>query len=177
MANTADAPNALHSLARDHMKRSTALAAVAACVVFVLAGCTIRLISEYDETTDAAVTQLQTDVAEHLAVLKGFTDPETGKPSHPKCEFKNFGDTYAQLAAKAHVLVVRNESRPKNGLTTDQLKLLEQSIGEHLVGFHRDADGECLTAGAIDTAGEALDQNFRAILKLELAKKQYREGK
>jgi hypothetical protein len=142
--------------------------------LLTVAGCTTRLISEYDEATDQAVTQLQAHVASHLATLNQLVDPETAKPKHPDCEFDRFTSTYAQLSADVHVLVVRNEARQKNALTTAQLKVLEDSISSALVTLHRDSDDKCMDAGTIVVAGQMLDQNFGAILKLELAKKLYR---
>jgi hypothetical protein len=72
------------------------------------------------------------------------------------------------------VLKVRNEVRDKNALTIAQLGLLEQNLAELLPAAHRDGDGGCMTRGAILVAQETMDQTFRAILKLELGKKQMR---
>ena len=149
-------------------------AVVWCCASLTVGGCAIRLVSEYDEATDRGVTQLQSDVAAQLTQLKDLIDPQTRKPKHPDCEFDKFSGAYSRLAASAHVLVVRNEARQKNTLTTEQLKLLESSIGEELVTVHRESDDKCMNAGAIQVVSDALDQNFRAILKLELAKKLYR---
>lgn len=142
----------------------------------LLGGCAIQLVSEYDEGTDEGVSELQADVTAHFAKLDRLSAGPTGQPVSPACKFENFADAYAQFAARAHVLKIRNEVRVKNELTTTQLGLLEQNLGEGLVATHRDAGGGCMTHGAILAAREIMDQMFRAILKLELSKKQFRGG-
>lgn len=162
-------------LSRDFRQgRSVRQIAFAFAIYMLLAGCTF--LSEYDPETDQGVSALQSEVASHLAKLELLADGPDGRPVSPACRFENFKDTYADLAAKAHVLAVRNEARDKNELTTQQLALLSNSISNGLVTVHRDADGQCLSMGAIVAARQTLDQNFRAILKLELAKKQSRGG-
>jgi hypothetical protein len=153
------------------------LLSILLCTAALLSGgCAIQLVSEYDPETDQGVSELQADVTAHFAKLDRLSMGPNGQPSSPACKFDNFGDTYAQFAARAHVLKIRNEVRVKNELTTAQLGLLEQNLGEGLVATHRDADGGCMTHGAILAAREIMDQMFRAILKLELAKKQFRGG-
>lgn len=157
------------------MTRTFPLGAVLFVAVW-LAGCQVTLVSEYDADTDQAVTALQSGVAKHLATLEQLATATAGAPKHPDCEFARYADAYAGFAAQAHVLVVRNEARPKNDLTVQQLRLLSDSLTNALPVLHQTADGGCMTAGAVVAARETLDQNFRAILKLELAKKSYRGG-
>ena len=143
-------------------------------IVLAASGCTVRLMSEYDAETDQAITALQSDVALHLARLVALSKGPDDKAQHPACEFANFTDLYRQFAARAHVIDVRNSARRKNNLTTQQIEGLYESLATELPTLHREATGSCLTAGAITAAEASLDQHFRAILKLELAKKTYR---
>jgi hypothetical protein len=113
-------------------------------------------------------------MASHLAKLEQLANGPGGKPTVPACQFDNFSDAYAQFSARAHVLTVRNEARSKNEPTTEQLRSLEESIGQLLVAVHRAGNDQCMSSGAIAASTSALDQHFRAILKLELAKKIYR---
>src|SRR5687768_12926345 len=138
-------------------------------VCAALSGC-VQLVSSYDPETDAGVSELHAQVTELLANLSLLATGPNGKPVTPDCKFENFSHDYSQLAAKAHVLKVRNEVREKNELTVAQLGLLEQNLGELLPAAHREADGGCMSVGAVTVARETLDQMFRAILKLELAK-------
>lgn len=142
----------------------------------LLAACQVRFISEYDEATDLGVSALQGEVTAQLATLDQLASGPDGRPVTPACKFENFKDAYAQFAAQAHVLLVRNQIREKNQPTTDQLKLLEQNLAEGLPTVHREADGGCMSRGAVTVARETLDQTFRSILKLEIAKKQFRGG-
>lgn len=149
---------------------------VAGAAAMLLAGCAVSLVSDYDPETDQGVSALQYEVTEHLTTLDLLAAGPNGRPVTPDCKYENFAAVYAQFAARAHVLKVRSEVRPKNELTTTQLGLLEQNLGEGLATTHREADGGCLSHGAIVVARETMDQMFRAILKLELAKKQFRGG-
>jgi hypothetical protein len=154
-----------------------AIRSILLCTAVLLSGgCAIQLVSEYDAGTDEGVSELQADVTAHLARLDRLSMGPNGQPVTPACRFENSADAYAQFAARAHVLKIRNEVRAKNELTTTQLGLLEKNLGESLVATHRDADGGCMTHGTILAAREIMDQMFRAILKLELAKKQFRGG-
>jgi hypothetical protein len=157
-------------------RQAPRVAFAALALTTILCGCTIRLISEYDPETDRGVSALQSEVTAQLATLEQLGAGPGGQPVSPDCKFENFKETYAQLAAQAHVLKVRNEVRDKNELTTTQLGLLEKNLGEQLVSLHRDADGQCMTRGTVLAARETLDQLFRAILKLEIAKQKFRGG-
>lgn len=149
---------------------------ICTAVCGVLPGCAVQMVSSYDPETDHGVSQLHAEVTELLANLDLLAAGPNGRPISPDCKFENFRHDYSQLAAKAHVLKIRNEIREKNELTTTQLGLLEQNLGELLPTTHREADGGCMTRGAVLVARESMDQMFRAILKLELAKKQFRGG-
>lgn len=142
----------------------------------LLAGCQVRFVSEYDADTDEAVSALHAEVTAHFASLEQLAAGPNGQPVSPACKYENFRETYAQLAAQAHVLTVRNEVRDKNELTVAQLGLLEQNL-ELLPATHRDGEGGCMTKGAITVARATMDQIFRAILKLELGKKYFRGGR
>ena len=141
----------------------------------LLGGCAVQLISDYDPETDQGISALQSEVTAQLAILEQL-GAAPGGPKSPECKFENFKDSYAQFAAQAHVLKVRNEARFKNELTTTQIELLEKNLGEQLVALHRDAEGQCMTSGTVIAARATLDQLFRAILKLEIAKQKVRQG-
>jgi hypothetical protein len=146
-------------------------------LVMLLSGCQVLLVSHYDAETDKGVTELQREVATHLAKLKAYStnsNGELGAPKSPDCKFENFAGSYVMFGAQAHSLVVRNEARAKNALTTAQLKELEGSLLMDLATFHREAEEQCLKSAAVDAVSKILDQHFGAVLKLELAKKIYR---
>ena len=157
------------------LRAATATTLAAFALTTLLSGCAVQLISEYDAETDQGVSSLQSEVTAQLAILEQL-GAAPGGPKSPECKFENFKDSYTQFAAQAHVLLVRNQVRDKNQQTITQLELLEKNLGEGLVTTHRDADGQCMTRGTVIVARETLDQLFRAILKLEIAKKQVRGG-
>jgi pyruvate/2-oxoacid:ferredoxin oxidoreductase beta subunit len=159
---------------RTKIVRRAMQTALGFALVALLSACTIRLISEYDAETDKGVTQLQSAVATHLATLAQLSKGLDGAPVKPACQYENFGNTYAQLAAQARVLVVRNEVRIKNEQTTQQLKSLTETLEKELPELHRSVPDRCMTQGTVEAARTIVEQHFRAILKLELAKKIYR---
>jgi hypothetical protein len=123
-------------------------------------GCTVKLVADYDETTDKAVTALQMNVEAFLVNLeRNFGTPEAAYEHHT--EF--YDQTKVQLSA----IRTRAAARPKNEETVQQLDLLASSLASledlHELGFEDVAEFEPLR--------NAFQTSFTAILALELAKK------
>ena len=124
----------------------------------LLLGCTVRWISTYDETTDKDVTALQHKVAALLTSL------DTPNP----VPYEKAAAQYAGIYNDLRALIIRNEARDKNELTTQQLRLLDSNI-QTLEKLHMAPD---FKRELVPPARASIDQIFRAILKLELAKKE-----
>jgi hypothetical protein len=164
--------------------RAVVLAAAAA----LLAGCPAYFVSEYDATTDRGVTALQGSIERHLGQLETLAREPPGLESLVEaCKPDRFDDAYREMLSDLRSLIVRNEAREKNDLTVQQLKGLQESLAT-LQQLQREryepTDPErvitkpgdrCMGSGQIEATRQILEQHFRAILKLELAKRDFRK--
>ena len=133
-------------------------------VLVVAAGCAVRLISEYDDTTDREVMQLQRSVDSFLRGL-------ARKPRPPGCTYAARSGFYDTTASGISSLTIRNRARDKNDLTVQQLVLLDSSLSI-LERLHRiRGDSTCMAPEAIEPIRANFNTSFAAILRLELAKK------
>lgn len=139
---------------------------IACFVIIMLSGCAeIRLISEYDAYTDQNVTKIQRTLETLFTTLER-------SPTYPDCSHAEQEEDYAEIAVELNLLIARNELRPKNRITQDQLNLLKESLGE-LEKLHKESDesGKCMSTEEIQLLRSAFASSFGAILRLELAKK------
>ncbi|HVA58101.1 MAG TPA: hypothetical protein VNF92_09445 [Gemmatimonadaceae bacterium] len=135
----------------------------------IAAGCTtVRLVSDYDETTDRDVSALQKLVDDSLTAL--------ARQSAPACLFAAHRQFYTAVHSALNALAMRNRARGAgNAATTDQIAVLDTVEFAALEHLHRLA-GARTPAVCMDSVGlaldrQAIDQSFEAILRLELAKK------
>ncbi|MGH9436345.1 MAG: hypothetical protein ACRD22_00260 [Terriglobia bacterium] len=135
-----------------------ALLILALTMTVGVAACTVRLISSYDPVTDQEVTALQKQVDQLLVKLDHDPTPA----------YSTVANSYESIWVDFKVLYVRNEARPKNQITTQQL---DQLRGE-LQDLETANKKEVLNQAMLKPAGESIQQTFRAILQLELAKKE-----
>ena len=122
--------------------------------------CTVKLIADYDEFTDKAVTELQRKVNGFLVGLeRTIGTPDAAYEKHTKF--------YDAVKVDIDAIRVRAEARLKNEITVKQLRLVQESMDQleelHELGFSKIEQVELVRKG--------LDAHFTAILKLELAKK------
>jgi hypothetical protein len=156
--------------------------------VLLLAGCEIILVSAYDATTDRGVTEIQRALEQHLTKLEALAAEPPGLESLvEECDPAKFAGTYQALQTDVRALILRNEARERNTLTVDQLKLLRSNIGSlQALQQERYAPTDparriekpgdrCLSAAPIEASRRILEQNLLAILKLELAKRDFRK--
>lgn len=129
-------------------------------LILSAAGCTIKLISDYDETTDKAVTQLQRKVDSFLVDMQR-------KAGTPGAEYDKNAQFYDQARVDVDAIRVRAQAMPKNDITVQQINLVQDSLDKleklHKLGFSSPEE--------IAPLRSAFDISFTAILKLELAKK------
>ena len=129
-------------------------------LAFAISGCSIKLISSYDETTDQAVTALQKKTEAHLVALESVENL-------PECEYKRHKQFYDEAKVDVSAIAVRAAAVPKNEITTKQADLLSNSL-DNLERLHKIS---CLTKDQIDPLRTQFNSSFTAILKLELAKR------
>lgn len=131
--------------------------------VLMLSACTLRLISEYDDRTDIAVSELQTKVDGFLVGLEKT-------PTAPGCTYDRNKQFYVDVTVDIGSLRMRNEGRPKNDITVKQLELLADSL-KTLEELHSGKKDKCMLENELEPIRSGLNTSFAAILKLELAKK------
>ena len=136
------------------------IAAVFVAAVLALSGCSIQLISKYDEATDKAVTALQKKTEAHLVALEAVQ-------GLPDCKYEKHKQFYEEAKVDISAITVRAAAIPKNEITTQQAGLLAGSLGS-LEKLHRIA---CLSGDQIAPLRTQFNSSFTAILKLELAKR------
>ncbi len=128
--------------------------------IFVVTGCTVKLISSYDEKTDEAVTDL------HKKVETFFLSIES-QEGLSECTYENHTAFYQEAKVAVSAIEVRARAIPDNDITVEQIVLLKENI-ELLEQLHK---LDCLTKAQIEPLRINFNSSFTAILKLELAKK------
>lgn len=147
---------------------------LAALLVLTVGCAEVRLISDYDQVTDEQVNALQR-MAEQL-----FTSLERNA-EFPDCSHASHEDFYEAAAVELNLLIARNEIRPRNRVTQDQLAALKDSVNtleeRHLLvdQVEPGEEHECISVEEVALLRSGFDVSFRAILKLELAKKRGEE--
>jgi hypothetical protein len=158
-------------------------------VFLALGGCQVHLISDYDDATDVGVTEVQQAIDHHLWTLETLSAVSKETPSlSQQCDPRQFSDSYREIQSHLRTLIIRNEVRAQNEKTTEQLKLLDASI-ENLrkqqMERYSPTDSQraievpgdrCMSAAQLKVSRDLLEQHIRSILKLELAKRNFRSG-
>ena len=133
---------------------------ILALVISTLQSCALVSTTPYDSSTDKSTTRLQKRSAQHfvaLAALQGVGP----------CDYAAFTNFYDDSAVALSGLLVRAKALPRNGVTVEQLLLLQSSF-ESLAKLHRLG---CLSPVQVADVWRSFDTSFSAILRLELAKK------
>lgn len=129
-------------------------------IVLLISGCTVKLISSYDEVTDKNVTALQKKTESHFVSLESTE-------GLPECNYKYHKKFYDEAKVDVSAITVRAAAIPQNEITTEQTELLSKNL-ENLEKLHKIA---CLSKDQIAIVRKNFNSSFTAILKLELAKK------
>ena len=129
-------------------------------LIFSLSGCSITLISSYDENTDKAVTKLQKD-------FETFFVTVDGQAGLPECKYDNHKKFYQNSKVAISAIAVRAKAIPKNEITVEQVGLLEES----LLSLEKLHKIDCFSNDQVVNLRSSFNTSITAILKLELAKK------
>lgn len=146
-------------------RRLLALALVALAVL-AAGGCTVRLISDYDETIDRSASQLQKEMDSFLTQME--TDEGDAVTYGANRSF------YPYYATEVRAVLVRAQAHPKNELSVAQYELMLDSLVD-LEDAHRGDEGVedegTLPVEAIPAFRDLFNQSWAAIIRLEVAKK------
>ena len=129
-------------------------------LALTVSGCSIKLISSYDETTDKTVTDLQKKTEAHFVALEAVE-------GLPECIYEKYKKFYDEARVDVSAIAVRAAAIPKNEITTEQTILLSSSL-DSLGKLHKIA---CISKDQIKPLRTQFNSSFTAILKLELAKR------
>jgi hypothetical protein len=137
-------------------------------ILIVLSGCSVKLISNYDEETDRSVMALQRKIETFLVRLEG-------QDGSLQCAYDHHKTFYADAKVEVSSIHVRAAAIPQNEITTEQVMLLSQSLGSleelHKIKAKKGPGKNCISAEEIAPLREGFNSSFISILKLELAKK------
>lgn len=138
-------------------------------MLFAFGGCTIKLISPYDETLDQGITALQKSTESYLIGLESID-------TFPACSYKENMQFFLDAKVELSSIKVRASAMPKNNLTVKQLDLLADSLDSlEALQKIKDKKSACLSKQEIKPLRDAFNISYTAILKLELAKKRGEE--
>lgn len=126
----------------------------------IQSGCTVKLISSYDETMDNAVTDLHKRVELFFLILES-------KEGLPECDYEYHKEFYTNAKVSISTIDIRARAIPDNEITIEQIGLLKENV-ELLEQLHK---RRCLSKGQIEALRISFNSSFTSILKLELAKK------
>ncbi len=130
-------------------------------LVAALTGCTVTLISQYDEQFDQSATALQRRLDVFLTDLAATRNAdESGYARHERF--------YGAYAVDLRALLIRARSLPKNERTAEQVELMLNSL-ESLRATHQTQG--VLSPGYVTAARDQFNQAWQNIIALELAKK------
>lgn len=136
--------------------------------VAALAGCTIRLVSSYDEETDRSVMALQRKIETFLVKLEELE-------GSPECGYDHQKLFYPSAKVEISALHVRTAALSDNGIPAEPVELLSKSLGSleqlHKLKLKRGPGKNCLSKEEIAPLRENFNAGFIALVRLELAKK------
>jgi len=136
-----------------------AVPALVAFALFALAGCTVKLVADYDEQIDKGVTELQKDTEAFLVKLES-------NAGTPAAEYKANRKFYDDAKVAISSLRVRADAIQRNSLTVRMLDHLQNNM-DRLAHDHAEGIGK----EEIALYRGGFNSQFTAILTFELAKK------
>ena len=147
-----------------------ALSALAAAAWLLLAGCTVRLIADYDEHTFNRTAEIH----EQCEALFVSLEDAAVTPDPTDDLYPAHANEYFEIVAALRALQGRAETLDKNEITAEQVSLLRDSI-ETMQSQHRERSASAEPKGfsleTLRVLHEPVAQQFRSILTLQTALK------
>lgn len=135
-------------------------------LMFVTSCTSIRLVSEYDEITDKAITDLQEKVSKAFVKLESEVGTDQAK-------YDNYKQFYQEAKVNIKTLKIRADAIDNNKIVQDQIVELTKMIDNleklHKIGF--------LTFDQIKPLEQLFNSAFTAIVKLQMALKRGEKSK
>lgn len=131
--------------------------------LLIASGCSVKLISDYDEITDKSVTELQKKVETFLIKMEGSAGSSEG-------EYINSRSFYNEARVEISAMRLRAEAIPENKITVQHINEIEKNI-ENLRLLHEKRGQKGLTKDLTEPVRAIINIQFKAMLTLEFAKK------
>ena len=132
-------------------------------LTLIMSGCSITLISNYDEVTDKSATELQKKVEHFLLTMQAAHGTSAG-------EYANNKAFYDESTVALSAMRLRAGAIPHNERTVEQIGEIEKNI-DRLRQLHEQRGPAGLTKTLVDPIRTLINTQFKAILTLEIAKK------
>lgn len=132
-------------------------------LITLASGCSIKLISDYDELIDQYATQLQSEIETFL--IK--TERSAGTPEGSYAKNTGF---YDEIQGTLTTLQIRAETTDDSKIVAEQIVLLQKNL-ENLRKLHEGQGEKGLTPQLTGPMRVAFNTQFRAIIKLQNALK------
>ena len=151
------------------------IAAVA--LILGAGGCTVKLVSDYDDTFDQQATATQKDVDALLAKIAGNVSPKNtaGDTSGPRTaeNYSSDKDAYAKIHNEIDAMKVRAAAHSNNKATIDQVSRID-SIFSRIEAEQKTPDpktGEGIHISYAMTLEDDMNAAFIILISTELLKK------
>src|SRR5687767_10340489 len=124
--------NRLHIISTSQLRMTWLLALACA-----LCGCQVQLISQYDQQTDDAATDVQKRLEGFLLEMGALSESDLPE-SRQRRSLRAQSDFYRELDVAISSMRLRAEAIPQNERTIEQIALLEDSV-QKLKALHAEA--------------------------------------
>ncbi|MGB1008963.1 MAG: hypothetical protein ACPGVP_04535 [Thiolinea sp.] len=133
----------------------------------LLSGCTVTMMSPYDNKTDLRIETFGKTVNSLMFHLEELDAKQ------PECRYENHVDTYRDLKVQLQTMDMHEQAKPNNTITQQQIATLQ----ERLNSFITDHKRICQPAVAVSIAQKQINMMLGHILKLERNKRGVRKHK
>lgn len=140
-------------------KLKTRLIMILVLLLTFTSGCSVKLISDYDELIDQYATELQSDIETFLIKMERLAGTEEGTYT------ANTG-FYDGIQGTLNTLALRAEMLDHNKIIVEQIVLLQANL-ENLRKLHELQGVKGLGKDLIEPMREAFNTQFKAIIKLQ----------
>lgn len=132
-------------------------------LIIFITGCSVKLISDYDQLIDQYATELQSEIETFLIKM----ERSAGTPEGSYAENIGF---YDQIQGTLATLLLRAETIAQDKTVAEQIVLLQKNL-ENLRQLHEGRGEKGLTAELTGSMRVAFNTQFKAIVKLQNALK------
>ena len=132
-------------------------------LITLISGCSIKLISDYDQLIDQYATELQSEIETFLIKMERLAGTVEGSYA------ENSG-FYDQIQGTLTTLLLRAETVAEDETVAEQIILLQKNL-ENLRQLHEGQGEKGLTAELTGPMRVAFNTQFKAVIKLQNALK------